>query len=80
MQGPELDIFMQEINNMMAKQSANTEPIVSQEDKSSAQDAIKDATSASDTSATTAADIYTGAINKSNKEVDNDFDNSLGCK
>jgi hypothetical protein len=80
MQGPELDIFMQEITNMMAKQSANTEPTVSQEDKSSAQDAIKDATSASDTSATTAADIYTGAINKSNKEVDNDFDNSLGCK
>ena len=37
-------------------------------------------TSASDTSATTAADIYAGAINKSNKEVDNDFDNSLGCK
>lgn len=76
----ELDIFIQEIENMMAKQSTNTEPTVSQEDKSSAQDAIKDATSASDASATTAADIYTAAIKKSNKEVDNEFDDSLGCK
>ena len=76
----EFDTFSQEIDNMMAQQVTPTQPTVSQEDKSSAQDAIKDATSASDTSATTAADIYAGAINKSNKEVDNDFDNSLGCK
>jgi hypothetical protein len=76
----EFDTFSQEIDNMMAKEVTPTQPTVSQEDKSSAQDAITDAGNASDISASTAAKIADDAAKKTNEQVDDEFDDSLGCK
>ena len=64
----------------MAKEVTPTQPTVSQEDKSSAQDAITDAGNASDISASTAAKIADDAAKKTNEQVDDEFDDSLGCK
>jgi hypothetical protein len=80
LRGEELDTFNQQIDNMMAEQVKPTQPTVSQEDKSSAQDAINSAASTSDAAAATASDIASAAASKTEKEVDDEFDDSLGCK
>jgi hypothetical protein len=73
----EFDTFNQEIDNMMAKEITPTQPTVSQEDKSSAQDAIN---SASEMPTAKTNEIVNNAENKSQKDVDDDFDNNLNCE
>ncbi len=62
---------------MMAQQVTPTQTTVSQEDKSSAQDAIN---SASEMPTAKTNEIVNNAENKSQKDVDDDFDNNLNCE
>ena len=78
----ELANFNQEIDNIVKDMMAKEQPTVNQEDKSSAQDAINNATdaSASGAAAASASDIANAAASKTQKQVDDEFDDSLGCK
>jgi len=73
----EFNNFSQEIDKMMAQQVTPTQTTVSQEDKSSAQDAIN---SASEMPTAKTNEIVNNAENKSQKDVDDDFDNNLNCE
>jgi hypothetical protein len=73
----EFNNFSQEIDKMMAQQVTPTQTTVSQEDKSSAQDAIN---SASEMPTAKTNEIVNNAENKSQKNVDDDFDNNLNCE
>ena len=78
----ELANFNQEIDNIVKDMMAKEQPTVNQEDKSSAQDAINNATdaSASGAAAASASDIANAAASKTQKQVDDEFEDSLGCK